>query len=127
MEAAMIIDDSPKLDTLSAAHVRAETAKHAEAPAPPPSAAGAAPAQTPTESSPVDRKAIEQAIKKVQESLGHVDSSLKIEIDPDTDRVVVKVLNDQNGEIIRQIPSQEMVELAKRLDAMQGIFLTKRT
>jgi flagellar protein FlaG len=59
--------------------------------------------------------------------LGHVDSSLKIEIDPDTDRVVVKVLNDQNGEIIRQIPSQEMVELAKRLDAMQGIFLTKRT
>jgi flagellar protein FlaG len=52
---------------------------------------------------------------------------LKIEIDGDTDRIVVKVLDDKSGEVIRQIPSQEMIEIAKRLDAMQGIFVTKRT
>lgn len=79
------------------------------------------------ERSPADRKTIEDTVAKIREAIGPANSSLKIEIDPDTDGVIVKVLDDRSGEIIRQIPSQEMIEIAKRLDAMQGIFVTKRT
>jgi flagellar protein FlaG len=88
----------------------------------------------PTEKSPVspvpggvDRKDLEYAVAKVQETFKNVDSRLKIEIDPDLHRVVVKILNGDSGEIIRQIPAEEMLEIAKRLEQVQGILFTKRT
>lgn len=76
---------------------------------------------------PVDRKTLESTVARVQESIEQFNSSLKIEIDPDVKRVVVKVLNDQSGEVIRQIPAEEMLEIAKRLDASQALLFTKRT
>ena len=121
-----MIDEVAGRDAIPAALARGEAVKSAEA------QVSQRPAQathidaTP-ETSPADRKTIEDAITKIRESIGPAHSSLKIEIDPDTDGIVVKILDDQSGELIRQIPSQEMVEIAKRLDAMQGIFITKRT
>jgi flagellar protein FlaG len=76
---------------------------------------------------PLSLKTLQNTVAKVQESLGKLDSSLKIEIDADSHQVVVKVLNDQSGEVIRQIPAEEMIEIAKRLDASQALLLTKRT
>lgn len=121
-----MIDDVVGREGLQAALAKVETVKSTDA------SLSQRPAQAqkheaPSGSSTVDRKAIEDTVAKIRESIGPANSSLKIEIDPDTDRVVVKVLDDQSGEVIRQIPSQEMVEIAKRLDAMQGIFVTKRT
>jgi flagellar protein FlaG len=124
MEESMI-DDVVGRDAIPATLARGETVKTAGAqlshhPVP-------ASQIDATPESPSDRKAIEDSIAKIRESIGPANSSLKIEIDADTDRIVVKVFDNQSGELIRQIPSQEMVEIAKRLDAMQGIFVTKRT
>jgi flagellar protein FlaG len=77
--------------------------------------------------SEVDHKTLEAAAMKIRDSVWQVDSNLRIEIDSDTHRVVIKVFNDQSGEMIRQIPAQEMLEIAKQLEAMQGLLLTKRT
>jgi flagellar protein FlaG len=125
VEAAMI-DDVVGREGLQAVLAKVETVKSTEV-QPSQRPAQAQEHEAPSGSSAVDRKAIEDTVAKIRESIGPANSSLKIEIDPDTDRVVVKVLDDQSGEVIRQIPSQEMVEIAKRLDAMQGIFVTKRT
>lgn len=121
-----MIDEVTRRDAIPAALAKGEAVKSAEThvlPIP------AAPQHTESaqHKSTVDRKAIEQTIAKIREAIGPANSSLKIEIDPDTDGIIVKILDDQSGELIRQIPSQEMVEIAKRLDAMQGIFITKRT
>jgi flagellar protein FlaG len=122
MEAAMI-DEVAGRDALPAALAKGDAVKSVETQTPP------LPAQhtEPADKKSVDRKAIEQTIAKIREAIGPANASLKIEIDPDSDQVIVKVLDDQSGELIRQIPSQEMVEIAKRLDTMQGIFITKRT
>jgi flagellar protein FlaG len=76
---------------------------------------------------PVDRRSLEHAVGKVRDAFQHVDSNLKIEIDPDLHQVVVKIMNAQTGEVIRQIPAQEMLDIAKRLDGVQGLLFTKRT
>ncbi|HKN86948.1 MAG TPA: flagellar protein FlaG [Nitrospiraceae bacterium] len=119
----MNIDNVVKRDAIPAAHARGDAAHGPET--------QAAPQQrddvTHGEPTNVDRKAIEQAISKIQGSIGQVDSSLRIEVDSDIHRIIVKVINNQSGEVIRQIPSQEIVEISKRLDAMQGLLLTKRT
>jgi len=119
-----MIDEVAGRDALPAALAKGEAVKNIETQAPP---LPAQHAESDQNKSAVDRKAVEQTVAKIQEAIGSANASLKIEIDPDTDRIIVKVLDDQSGEIIRQIPSQEMVEIAKRLDTMQGIFITKRT
>jgi len=73
-----------------------------------------------TPASPTDRVALEQAVGKVRETLQQSGSRLQIEVDPDIKRVVVKVLNGDSGEVIRQIPPQEVIDLAKNLSGLKG-------
>ncbi len=50
-------------------------------------------------------------------------NSLQFSIDDATGRTVVKISDAKTGETIRQIPSEEMLELARSLDKMQGMLL----
>ena len=53
-------------------------------------------------------------------------SRLEFEIDPDLHKVVIKILNGESGEIIRQIPAQEILDLAKNLDEPKGLLVRER-
>jgi flagellar protein FlaG len=72
--------------------------------------------------SPTDRVALEQAVSKVKEALQHSGSQLQIEVDPDLERVIVKILNGDSGEVIRQIPPKEVIDLAKNLSGAKGLL-----
>ncbi len=74
----------------------------------------------------VDRANLEQAVAKVREAVRTTESKLQIEIDPDLDRVVVKILQGESGEVIRQIPPQEFLDLAKQLSDPKGLLLKER-
>jgi flagellar protein FlaG len=78
------------------------------------------PAATPT------REQVEQAAVRVTEALRGTSSRLEIDIDPDLHQAIVKILNGESGEIIRQIPSKELVELAKYLDEPKGLLVSER-
>ena len=78
------------------------------------------PAPSPT------REKVEQAAARVKEVLRGTTSRLEIEIDHDLDKVVIKILNGESGEIIRQIPSQELLDLAKHLEEPKGFFVRER-
>lgn len=69
------------------------------------------------------RAALDQAVGKVRESLQQSGSRLQIEVDQDLNRVIVKILNGDSGEIIRQIPPQEVIDLAKNLSGTKGLLL----
>jgi flagellar protein FlaG len=72
------------------------------------------------------REQVEQVVTRVKESLSGTNSRLKIEIDSDVNRVVIKILDGESGEIIRQIPSQELLDLAKHLDGSKGFLVRER-
>ena len=72
--------------------------------------------------SPTHRVALEQAVGKVREALQQSGSQLQIEVDQDLHRVVVKILNRDSGEVIRQIPPQEVIDLAKDLANHKGLL-----
>ncbi len=72
--------------------------------------------------SPTDRIALEQALSKVKEALHQSDSKFQIEVDPDLQRVVVKILKGDSGEVIRQIPPKEVIDLAKSLSGSKGVL-----
>jgi flagellar protein FlaG len=68
-------------------------------------------------------KELKEALSRVREVFHAADPRLEFSIDPDLDRVVVKVMNGDSGEVIRQIPQQEVIELAKSLETPTGLLL----
>ena len=69
---------------------------------------------------------LEQAAARVKEVLRGTTSRLEIEIDSDSHKAVIKILNGESGEIIRQIPAQELLDLAKHLDKPKGLLVRER-
>ncbi|HTO18356.1 MAG TPA: flagellar protein FlaG [Pseudomonas sp.] len=73
-----------------------------------------------------ERERVVEAIKKIQEFVDETQRGLKFSIDEDTGRTVVKVIARQSGEVIRQLPSEEALELAKRLQDAGSLLFSKQ-
>lgn len=104
-----------------------------ENPAPSPEAAIAAPsapgstAQAGTEPQPPGAiEQVEQALGEVRKALTPVAQDLLFSIDEDTGKTVVKVVDAATDEVIRQIPSEEIIAIAKALDKLQGLLLQQK-
>ena len=72
------------------------------------------------------REQVEQAAARVKEVLRGTTSRLEIDIDPDLHKAVIKIRNGESGEIIRQIPAQELLDLAKYFDEPKGLLVRER-
>ena len=55
-----------------------------------------------------------------------VNSHLHLEVNAMTRTVTVKVINDQSGEVIRQIPSEELMGLAVAMENGEGVLVNRR-
>jgi flagellar protein FlaG len=58
---------------------------------------------------------VDQAINRFLENIGGKNSELAISTDKETQRIVVKVLDSKTKEVIKQIPSEELLALAEDL------------
>ncbi len=71
---------------------------------------------------------IEQAIQEINDYMQLVRRNLEFSVDKDTQRVVVKVIDAESGEVVRQIPPAAVLELAKYLREREnkGLLLVQR-
>ena len=75
----------------------------------------------------VDQKeALQAATQKANQAILGLGSDLRFSIDEDTGIHVVKFVDDKTKEVIRQIPAQEMLDIAKRLDELKGLLIKER-
>lgn len=86
--------------------------------------------QADTQDREVTEDAIRQAISNVESFLKVQNRDLAFSIDEDTARSVVTVIDGQSGDVIRQIPSEEVLALAERIQELQqdvgasvGVFI----
>ncbi len=82
--------------------------------------------RTSTPAPPPTKEQLEHAAARVTDVLRGTTSRLQFEIDPDLHKVVIKIINGESGEIIRQIPAQELLDLAKHLDQPKGLLVRER-
>ena len=80
-------------------------------------------AQATPEPSQADVKA---AVEKVQQAVQSMASSLKFSVDQETGKSIVTLTDTETGETIRQMPSKEMIELARNIDRIQGMLLKQK-
>jgi flagellar protein FlaG len=71
----------------------------------------------------VNAKEFTVAIEKVKELAKGLNRNLNFSIDRDTGKTVVRIVDADNGEVVRQIPSEEFLALSKNLNELQGMLL----
>ena len=82
-------------------------------------------AQEAPESSSSEHKDLAAVATKLQSAVEKVDVKLQIQVDLEKGRTVVKLINGQTGDVLRQIPSEELLKLQDSLDRMIGLFFNK--
>lgn len=71
---------------------------------------------------PVAREQIEKAVSTLQEFAQSVKRDLNFTVDDGSGQVVVKVTDSSSGDIIRQIPSEEALQLAENLSEVRSLL-----
>lgn len=65
----------------------------------------------------------QQAVDDIAESFSSMATGLELSVDEDLGRVIVKITDPETQEVIKQIPSEDAVALAKSLGKMTGLLL----
>lgn len=104
--------------------------RHTEAPVAAPAQA-AAPAQVATVSKTVptpepSQEEVKSAVAKVQQAVQAMASDLHFSVDQESGKTIVTLTDAKTGDVIRQMPSKEMVELARNIDRIQGMLLKQK-
>jgi len=73
-----------------------------------------------------DAEALRKAVAAARAVLKPVANSLEFTVDDSSGRTIVRVFDTETQQLIRQIPSKEMVEIARVLERLQGILLNDR-
>ena len=71
--------------------------------------------------SQVETKELKAAVLDINEYVQSIQRTLQFSIDEETGTTVVKVLNSETQEVIRQFPPEEVLALARHLQASQEI------
>lgn len=69
-----------------------------------------------------NRKKIESIVRATNNYLESTQRELKIQIHKGTGHIMVKVVSKQDGKIIREVPSEDLLNLVKKMDEMIGIL-----
>jgi flagellar protein FlaG len=80
-------------------------------------------AKQPANASPPRREDVESAVSKVQNFLQTTAKDLQFSIDDQSGSTIVKVIDSKTKEVIKQFPSEEMLQLSHALDKLQGLLI----
>ena len=69
---------------------------------------------------------VRQAIHEINASMRAMSRNLEFSVDPDSDRIIVRIVDQQTNEVIRQMPSREALDIAKALDKVKGLLFSQR-
>lgn len=88
----------------------------------------AAPVEERASGSPPAADDVKEAVNRLEEAFKSLDLNIRLkhEINDKTKDVVVKVFSEDSGELIRQIPSEEVVALRERLADLIGVLFRGR-
>lgn len=111
------IESAPSAGTRGSGHVR----ESAGAPV-----ALVAAAQ-PTASSEIaeDPHAVRSAVAAINRAAKALTNTVQLVMDERSEQPIVKVMDSETGQLIRQIPSEEVLELRRALDRISGLLINR--
>ena len=74
----------------------------------------------------INVKELDEAIDALNVAVRRVPTSLHFSVDEASKRFVVQVTDTQTGEIIRKVPGEAILRMAKQLESLKGILFDDR-
>lgn len=68
-------------------------------------------------------KDVRQAVSDINKAMQFMSRELEFSVDTDSKRTIVKVIDQQTREVIRQMPTEEALEIGKALEKVQGLLI----
>ncbi|MDV2856434.1 flagellar protein FlaG [Oceanimonas sp. CAM02] len=84
------------------------------------SAAGQSRAQSEQKETQLSAEQLTEMAEQMDEFVGTFNRGLKFRVDEDSGRNVVSVVDTSNGEVVRQIPTEELLQVISRLAEASG-------
>ncbi len=84
------------------------------------SAAATKPAE---EAEKEDPAALQKTVDELNAAMKQRASAIEFSIDEDSGKTVVKVMDMESKEVLKQYPSRELLAIAKQIDQFQGMFV----
>lgn len=78
--------------------------------------------QAPVETGDIKPEQVKEAVQQIEQFTQTLAQNLKFSIDEETGKTVVKIVDVQTQEVIRQMPSEEALSIARTLGKIQGVL-----
>ena len=69
---------------------------------------------------------LKEALAYVNRALQQSNKNLEFTVDTDTERPVVKLVDSESGEVLRQFPTEEALAISRAIDDFQQGFLIRQ-
>lgn len=75
---------------------------------------------------PISTQQMEKVAQQLQDFVGRMNKGLEFHVDEDSGKDVIKVVDKNNGELIKQFPSEEVLTVVARLSEAAGMFINSK-
>jgi flagellar protein FlaG len=65
----------------------------------------------------------EEAVERIVKAANYFSREIHFEVEKELDIMIVKVIDSETDEVIRQIPPEELVELSKNAKDLKGLLI----
>ena len=86
-----------------------------------------------TETVELSPEMIEETVEKLEDSIEKLNSlmqegqrALNFSVEKDLNKIVVKVMDVETEEVVRQFPNEEALKFAKHLEGMMGLLFSEK-
>ena len=66
---------------------------------------------------------VEAVVSRLQNALQNIEPRIELSVDKELNQVIVRVFDEESGDLIRQIPSEEILKLDRFFDDPSGLFV----
>ena len=71
-------------------------------------------------------EALRQVAQEVNDFLKSSQSNLQFVVDDESKKVVVRIVDSETKQVIRQMPSEEMLAISHSLDKLAGLLIQQK-
>ena len=66
---------------------------------------------------------VEEVVSRLQNALQNIEPRIELSVDKELNQVIIRVFDEESGDLIRQIPSEEILKLDRFFADPSGLFV----
>ena len=70
-------------------------------------------------------KQLQQSLDDINKVMATLSISVQFKVDPDYKELIINVVDEETGKLIRQIPTEEVVKMSKAMDNLKGLLFAQ--